>query len=261
HKLRHAHMIGITPQIMKDGMCSDYGEIQRISRLVYEKVKDASKIRVVTQKGGDFTAKFSPELKWIVSDGDIQPGHWDNLPDGEVFTSPLTVNGTVVIDGCLGDFFAERYGSLENTPIIVEVKDGRAVRDSLRCDDEALKEEFGKYVFETDENSNRVGEFAIGMGQQSPRRRRHQKPHHPRRRRNHHGKWYISPLRICMSSKNQSSLNRFCRRNMSFVWMGKQEISLSRNYEYQNSTPYCSRISLSYSRVFDTPIWTPAPMV
>jgi aminopeptidase len=162
HKLRHAHMIGITPQIMKDGMCSDYGEIQRISRLVYEKVKDASKIRVVTQKGGDFTAKFSPELKWIVSDGDIQPGHWDNLPDGEVFTSPLTVNGTVVIDGCLGDFFAERYGSLENTPIIVEVKDGRAVRDSLRCDDEALKEEFGKYVFETDENSNRVGEFAIG---------------------------------------------------------------------------------------------------
>jgi aminopeptidase len=162
HKLRHAHMIGITPQIMKDGMCSDYGEIQRISRQIYEKVKNAGKIRVVTQKGGDFTAEFSPELKWIVSDGDIQPGHWDNLPDGEVFTSPLTVNGTVVIDGCLGDFFAERYGSLEKTPIIVEVKDGRAVKESLRCDDEALRQEFGKYIFETDENSNRVGEFAIG---------------------------------------------------------------------------------------------------
>ncbi len=162
HKLRHAHMIGITPQIMKDGMCSDYGEIQRISRQIYEKVKNAGKIRVVTQKGGDFTAEFSPELKWIVSDGDIQPGHWDNLPDGEVFTSPLTVNGTVVIDGCLGDFFAERYGSLEKTPIIVEVKDGRAIRESLRCDDEALRQEFGRYIFETDENSNRVGEFAIG---------------------------------------------------------------------------------------------------
>ena len=40
-KLRHAHMIGITPQIMKDGMCSDYKEIQRISRLVYEKVRNA----------------------------------------------------------------------------------------------------------------------------------------------------------------------------------------------------------------------------
>ena len=99
HKLRHAHMIGITPQIMKDGMCSDYGEIQRISKLVYEKVKNAREIRVVTGKGGDFTAEFSPKLNWIVSDGDIMPGHWKNLPDGEVFTSPLTVNGTVVIDG------------------------------------------------------------------------------------------------------------------------------------------------------------------
>jgi len=29
-------MIGITPQIMTDGMCGDYKEIKRISRLVYE---------------------------------------------------------------------------------------------------------------------------------------------------------------------------------------------------------------------------------
>jgi len=43
-KLRHAHMIGITHEIMKDGMCSDYKEIQRVSKLVYEKVKDARRI-------------------------------------------------------------------------------------------------------------------------------------------------------------------------------------------------------------------------
>ena len=85
-RLRHAHMIGITPEIMKDGMCSDYKEIQRISRLVYEKVRDAGKIRVVTEKGNDFVAEFSPQLKWLISDGDIAPGQWKNLPDGEVFT-------------------------------------------------------------------------------------------------------------------------------------------------------------------------------
>ncbi len=161
-KLRHAHMIGITPQIMEQGMCSDYSEIQRISKLVYEKVKNAREIRVVTGKGGDFTAEFSPELHWIISDGDITPGHWKNLPDGEVFTAPINVNGTVIIDGCLGDFFAERYSSLENTPVIVEVKDGRAIEESLECNDEKLKQEFAKYLFETDENSHRVGEFAIG---------------------------------------------------------------------------------------------------
>lgn len=161
-RLRHAHMIGITPQIMKDGMCSDYREIQRVSRLVYEKVKDARRIRVATEKGVDFTAEFSPKLKWLVSDGYITPGLWKNLPDGEVFTSPINVDGTVVIDGCLGDFFAERYGSLEKTPVIVEVADGRAIKESLRCDDEQLRKEFGIYLFETDENSSRVGEFAIG---------------------------------------------------------------------------------------------------
>jgi aminopeptidase len=160
-KLRHGHMIGITPEIMKDGMCSDYKEIQRISRLVYDKVKDASKIRVVTEEG-DFEAEFSPRLKWIISDGDIAPGHWKNLPDGEVFTSPVNVKGKIIIDGCLGDFFTEKYGSLEKTPVSIEVENGRAVKGSIQCNNEKLRHELTKYIFEIDENSNRVGEFAIG---------------------------------------------------------------------------------------------------
>ncbi|MBN1506444.1 MAG: aminopeptidase [Sedimentisphaerales bacterium] len=161
-KLRHAHMIGITPEIMKDGMCSDYKEIQRISKLVYERVRDAKEIRVVTDTGSDFTGRFSPALKWIVSDGDIRPKHWTNLPDGEVFTCPADLNGMVVIDGCLGDFFTERYGSLEDTPIRVQVRNGRALRETLQCKNEQLRQEYDRYVFETDENSSRVGEFAIG---------------------------------------------------------------------------------------------------
>ena len=161
-RLRHAHMTGITPRIMIDAMSTDYREIQRVSRLVHEKVKNASEIRVVTRKGNDFVAEFSSEFKWLVSDGDITPGQWKNLPDGEVFTSPLNVNGTVVIDGCLGDFFAERHGSLENTPVLIEVAGGRARRETIQCDNDQLKKEFTKYLFETDGNSDRVGEFAIG---------------------------------------------------------------------------------------------------
>jgi len=161
-RLRHAHMIGITPEIMKDGMCSDYQEIQRVSKLVYEKVKDARRIRVVTEKGASFVGEFSPELKWMVSDGYITSGLWKNLPDGEVFTSPVNVNGTVVIDGCLGDFFTERYGSLDNTPVIVEVVDCRAIKESVQCEDKGLRTELSNYLFDTDENSNRIGEFAIG---------------------------------------------------------------------------------------------------
>ena len=160
--LRHAHMIGITPRIMCDGMCSDYKQIQRISSLVYEKVRKARKIQVITEKGCNFTAEFAPELKWIVSDGDIKPGHWMNLPDGEVFTAPINLEGRVVIDGCLGDFFAKKYDSLEDTPIIIELENARAIRQTIHCANDRLGEEFTEYLFENDENSNRVGEFAIG---------------------------------------------------------------------------------------------------
>jgi len=160
--LRHAHMGGVTPQIMEQGMCSDYNEIQRISRLVYEKVKNAKKIRVVTSKGCDVTAEFSPEIQWVISDGNITPGKFKNLPDGEVRTCPFNVNGKVIFDGCLGDSFAERYGPLESTPVILDVTDGRAIKESIRCDNEELLKEYTEYLFEIDENSNGVGEFAIG---------------------------------------------------------------------------------------------------
>jgi len=161
-RLRHAHMIGITPQIMADGMCTDYREIQRISALVYEAVRNARSITVTTDRGCDFTAAFSPALKWLVSDGNIRPGRWMNLPDGEVFTSPATLNGRIVIDGCLGDYFCEKYACLEQTPVTVDVAAGRAVRESIRCDNTALLRDFTEYLFNNDANSHRVGEFAIG---------------------------------------------------------------------------------------------------
>jgi leucyl aminopeptidase (aminopeptidase T) len=159
-KLRHAHMSGVTMQIMKTGMCANYQEVKRISTLVYEKVKNAEKIRVITEKGTAFTVQLSPELRWIASDGDIKPGFWKNLPDGEVFTCPYSINGRAVIDGCLGDFFTKKYGSLENTPVTLEIRAGKV--KAIDCDNFDLAEELKAHIFGTDENSERIGEFAIG---------------------------------------------------------------------------------------------------
>jgi len=161
-KLRHGHMISITEEIMKDGMCSDYKQIQHISKLVYEKVKNAEQVRVTTERGTDLTGEFSSDIKWVISDGDITPDNWSNLPDGEVFTAPANVNGTIVIDGCLGDFFTAKYGSLAEHPVHIKIENGRAIEGSLQCGNEQLLDELKRYIFETDENSNRVGEFAIG---------------------------------------------------------------------------------------------------
>jgi leucyl aminopeptidase (aminopeptidase T) len=162
HDLRHAHMPNFEEKMMGTGMAADYAEIQRICRAVYDIVKDAKEIHVTTAAGTDMTARFDPNLKWIISDGDIRPGEWSNLPDGEVFTAPIDANGTVVIDGTLGDFFNAKYGDLSGTPLRYRLENGAAVRDSVECNNDGLKREFIEYTFETDENSHRLGEFAIG---------------------------------------------------------------------------------------------------
>src|SRR5213079_130733 len=84
---------------------------------------------------------------------------WGNLPGGEIFTSPKNCSGTFVIDGVVGDYLCAKYGDLAAAPLIVEVENGR-IR-AMRSENKKLLEEFRGYT-STDENSNRVGEFAIG---------------------------------------------------------------------------------------------------
>lgn len=160
-KLRHAHMPGVTLDVMKSGMNYDYQEVQRVSQAVYETVSKARRIRVTSPAGTDLTARFGRNPRWVICDGRIKPGHWSNLPDGEVFTAPQTVSGRAVIDGCLGDYL-EKFGTLEKTPVTVDIVGGRAVKKSVFCENKKVADEFRKCLFSTDANSDRVGEFAIG---------------------------------------------------------------------------------------------------
>jgi aminopeptidase len=69
------------------------------------------------------------------------------------------VDGVYVADGVVGDYLCARYGDLERTPLSVTIENSRIVE--IRCANENLVEDFAAYT-STDENSNRVGEFAIG---------------------------------------------------------------------------------------------------
>lgn len=161
-ELRHGHMPGFTEEMMSQGMAADYEKIQALSAKVYDIVSKAREIKVSTPAGTNAVFEFDNARAWVICDGLIKPKHWSNLPDGEVFTSPVNANGTMVIDGCFGDFFTAKYGDLLETPLKYTLKDGRAVKGSIECANEELKKEFEKYTFETDDNSDRVGEFAIG---------------------------------------------------------------------------------------------------
>ena len=158
-KIRHAHMVNINRQIMLEGMRADFNRVDRLSQKVVEMVRKASKIRATTAAGTDLTADLNPNYKWLKTSGIISPEKWGNLPGGEIFTTPGEVNGTFVIDGVVGDYLCAKFGDLQANPLAIQMKGNRLTE--AHSANRELEDDFWRYTH-TDENSDRVGEFAIG---------------------------------------------------------------------------------------------------
>ena len=158
-KIRHAHMVNINRQIMLEGMRADFARVDRLSQKVVEMVRKASRIRATTAAGTDLTADLNPNYKWLKTSGIISPEKWGNLPGGEIFTTPGEVNGTFVIDGVVGDYLCAKFGNLAGNPLRIRMKGNRLTE--AHSENRELESDFWKYTH-TDENSDRVGEFAIG---------------------------------------------------------------------------------------------------
>lgn len=165
-RMRHAHMVNISRDIMLQGMRADFHAVDAISRKVIDIVSKAKTIRATTPAGSDFTTTLNPAYRWIKTSGLISPEKWGNLPGGEVFTTPGEVNGRLVVDGVVGDYLCEKYGNLAATPLTLDIEGNRLVRAESK--NRALRDDFWAYTH-TDENSDRVGEFAIGTNIQLDR--------------------------------------------------------------------------------------------
>jgi leucyl aminopeptidase (aminopeptidase T) len=158
-KMRHAHMVNINRQIMLEGMRADFARVDRLSARVIDIVRHAREVRATTPAGSDLRAALNPDYRWVKTSGLITPEKWGNLPGGEVFTTPGEVNGTFVIDGVVGDYLCDRFGSLAGAPLTIRVERNRLVEATSA--NRELRDAFWSYTH-TDENSDRVGEFAIG---------------------------------------------------------------------------------------------------
>jgi leucyl aminopeptidase (aminopeptidase T) len=158
-RIRYAHMIGVTSRIMCEGMRADYRRVDRLSRQLCARMEEARTLTVRTAGGTHFTAAFDRSMAWVKTSGLINPRYWSNLPAGEVFTTPGSVDGTFVCDGTAGDYFNAKYGTLELTPLVLEIERGRL--KAAHCDLKDLEQDFWAYCH-TDANSDRVGELAFG---------------------------------------------------------------------------------------------------
>src|SRR5246127_1807043 len=158
-QIRYAHMVGVTPEIMQQGMRADYRVVDRLSDKLRERMLRAKALTVKTEAGTEFAAHFDRRLDWVKTSGLINPRYWSNLPAGEVFTTPATVDGTFVCDATAGDHFNGKYGDLQHTPMTLTIEGARLTH--VDCARKDLEQEFWNYCH-TDENSDRVGELAFG---------------------------------------------------------------------------------------------------
>jgi leucyl aminopeptidase (aminopeptidase T) len=158
-RMRHAHMVHITGEVMTQGLRVDFNDIDRISQALLDRVRTATYIRATTPAGTDIHAQLTPSHRWFKTSGILTPGRWANLPGGECFTAPAEVNGVFVVDGVAGEFLCQRYGSLRSSPLTIDIEGNRIAR--VHCANKELERDFWSYTH-TDANSDRVGEIAIG---------------------------------------------------------------------------------------------------
>jgi len=121
-QIRYAHMVGVTPRnhAARHARRLPHGRSpQRQAprphaprRNPHRKNRSRHKIR----------RPFRSRLDWVKTSGLISPRYWSNLPAGEVFTTPATVDGTFVCDATAGDHFNGKYGDLQRTPLTLEIR-------------------------------------------------------------------------------------------------------------------------------------------
>ena len=154
---RHGHMAGITEAMMQQSMRAPFDEVQALGDKLLARLDAGAQLRVETSTGTDLTVRLSPEHRWVNESGVLSAPGWTNLPGGEVYTTPLSVDGVAVSDGGIW------------LPDGSEV--GRQSRMRLRFDKGFLVEASGTNAAETEglldlldshDNGRRVGRVGLG---------------------------------------------------------------------------------------------------
>lgn len=100
---RMAVLIDVEPDVFmnKGAMIEDIEELEERLNRMKETLKPAHGFRITTRYGTDLKFALRPEHErgWFCASGRIKKGEWDNLPGGEVYTSPCEggVTGVLVL--------------------------------------------------------------------------------------------------------------------------------------------------------------------
>jgi leucyl aminopeptidase (aminopeptidase T) len=158
-RLRHAHMIGVGRRAMLAGFAVDPARILDTTRAVRVRMRPSSVLRSRSALGTDLTVELEPSHRWVEHVGVLRPGRWENLPTGELMTSPKSVNGVFVCDASLGGTIGAANGLLTRTPLRLEIRDTAVTNFS--CSDSLLQRKVETFLG-NDRFARRIGTVFLG---------------------------------------------------------------------------------------------------
>ncbi len=99
---RMAFCPGVTAEFLDNGgaLTEDRKEMEERLGKMEERLKEAVGLRITTSYGTDLRMKLKRgERRWFKDAGIIKNGNWDNLPGGEIFTTPdeESIEGVLVL--------------------------------------------------------------------------------------------------------------------------------------------------------------------
>ena len=151
---RVATLPGITEEVFRVGLDADYEEIAAVCAEVHEAVAGADKLRVTSPQGTDSTVRPG-DRQWREDTGGVHDaGGMSNLPAGEVFVSPETADGRVVVDGTMMP-----HGRLEaGGTVAFTVESGQVTS----IEDDGLRESVEAAAAEAGDAAYNFAEMGIG---------------------------------------------------------------------------------------------------
>ena len=149
---RAATLPGITEDVFVTGLDADYERVAAACESVLDQVAGADQLRITSPQGTDITVEPG-DRAWHPDTGIVhEPGAFSNLPAGEVFLSPETATGRVVVDGTM-----RPHGLLDGT-VPFTVEDGTVTS----VEDEAVRAELDAAAREAGDDVYNLAELGIG---------------------------------------------------------------------------------------------------
>lgn len=161
HRLRHAHMPGISALAFARGQRVDYDRVAQGGQRVLEKVESARVLEAHGPTGMALRVELGANTTWYPQLGRLAPGRWGNLPAGALYASPQRVDGVFVADASLGEFFGAREGNLSGRPVQLRIENSRVT--AVRAPWSTTLEREITAMLRFAENSDRVGLVCVGV--------------------------------------------------------------------------------------------------